>query len=98
MSAKPLEIAEVTALPTKTRARFTGEDGGTASTKRRQGIWQAVGEFAVPRGLIQLCNGVVVRADHLTLMGRLHCGARQGKRVVVSPESSKIVACQERSE
>jgi hypothetical protein len=54
MLAKPIKFAEGTALPTKSRPSKGVPHGETASTKRRQGIGQAVGRFAISRGLIQL--------------------------------------------
>jgi|GEM_PF-4431081 len=54
MLAKPLKSAGGTALKTKSRPSTDASRGGTAWTKRRQGIGQAVGGVADPRGLIQL--------------------------------------------
>ncbi len=102
MLAKPWKIADDTALPTNSRkvkgTTLIWKDGGTASVKRRQGIRQAAGEFAAPRRLIQLRKSEDVEADRVTLTGRQYRGARQGERVGVPPESSKIVACLKRSE
>ena len=102
MLAKSWKAADDTALPTIDR-KVKGEtlirkDGGTASTKRRQGILQAAGEFAAPQRLIQLRKSEFVEVDRVTLTGRQQLNAHQGECVGVPPESHKIVACRKRSE
>ena len=98
MLAKPLKIAEATALPTNSRKPERRKDGGTALVKRTQGTGQAAGEFAVPSRLIQLRKSLDADADPVTLRGRQHRAARIGKRCKDPSESSKIVAWSERSD
>jgi hypothetical protein len=101
MSAKPLKIAGATALPTNSRKprREDGRtDGGTASVKRTQGRWQAVGGVACPRELIQPRKRFDAEADLVTQRGRQHRHERHGERVPVPSGSTKTVACHQRSE
>ena len=97
MLAKPLKIAGATALPTNSRKPRWRTDGGTASAKRTQGRYQAVGGFASPRELIQPRKRLDAEADLLTSRGRLHRCERQGERVPVPSGSSKTVARYQRS-
>ena len=58
MLAKPLKIAGGLRVTKTIDGRPPGMEaeepsGGTTSTKRRQGIYQAAGEFALPSRLIQ---------------------------------------------
>lgn len=97
MLAKPLKIAGATALPTNSPKPRWQKDGGTASAKRTQGSGQAVGGFALPRGLIQPRKQRHVGADPVTLWVRQYLYERHGERVQVPPGSSKIVARTQRS-
>ena len=97
MSAKPLNIAGATALPTHSPKPAWPRDGGTASTKRTQGIVQAARRFAPSPGLIQPRKQGSARADRVTLPGRRHPDARDGKLVLASSGSIKIVARTKRS-
>ena len=97
MLAKPLKLAGATALPTNSLMLRERRDGGTASTKRTQGSVQAAGRFALSLRLIQPRKCEYVEADLVTLRGRQHRCARHGKRVLVPPGSSKIVARSQRS-
>jgi len=97
MLAKPLKIAGATALPTNSPKPRWRTDGGTASAKRTQGRYQAVGGFACPRELIQPRKSLDADADLLTLQGRQHRPARIGERGMDPPGSSKTVARYQRS-
>ena len=97
MLAKPLSIA-VGDRVTKTLYHVHHMSGGTASTKRTQGRYQAAGRFAPSRRLIQLRKQRDVEADPVTLRGRQHREARSGERSAGPPESTnKTVARYQRS-